>query len=598
MIGEEMYKAIAGFVAVVVVALPATAQDEIFSDGFEWGSICAWSNLWFTDEDFDTWGAIGSPGVPVSCPEPLGLATRVGDCDDLDPLVYPTAPEICDFIDNDCDPMTADGTGESWLGDNCDGSDTDLCPEGVLVCDGGAQACTDDTGDLLDTCNELDDDCNPATPDGSDEPWFGDGCDGTDTDLCEEGTLSCQVGVASCSDNTGDLLDVCDGTDNDCDPTSPDGSEDPLTGEICDGSDSDLCEEGVFACEGGAMACSDDSGDLLDVCDGVDNDCDSASPDGSEDPLNGSPCDGSDTDLCEEGTVSCQAGAHACSDNTGSTYDVCDGLDNDCDSTSPDGSEDPLTGVICDGPDSDLCEEGVYGCEAGAITCSDDTGHLLDVCDGSDNDCDPASPDGSEDPLNGATCDGPDTDLCLEGVFSCQSGSLSCSDNTGHQVELCNGLDDDCDTLIDEDFDLDANPECVPTVFHLGEISGDTESEPLTHTGYGEEWIRFQLREEVTGLDIVNLTARIDLFNPPGGDYDLHVYCVECGGLSAGFSGPGGGAGVDDMVTVRRDDILGSDDSFDVIVEIRNFSTDNCGYWQLEISGNVPAVTETCPPPG
>jgi len=47
-----------------------------------------------------------------------------------------------------------------------------------------------------------------------------------------------------------------------------------------------------------------------------------------------------------------------------------------------------------------------------------------DICNGSDDDCDPASADGSEDPLNGTACDGPDSDLCLEGTRSCSDGVL------------------------------------------------------------------------------------------------------------------------------------------------------------------------------
>jgi hypothetical protein len=109
---------------------------------------------------------------------------------------------------------------------------------------------------------------------------IGSPCDGPDTDLCEEGTWFCSGGTLTCSDNTGDNLDVCDGVDNDCDPASEDGSEDPLIGSPCDGPDTDLCEEGIWFCSGGTLTCSDNTGDNLDVCDGVDNDCNPETPDG------------------------------------------------------------------------------------------------------------------------------------------------------------------------------------------------------------------------------------------------------------------------------------------------------------------------------
>ena len=115
--------------------------------------------------------------------------------------------------------------------------------------------------------------------------------------------------------------------------------------------------------------------------------------------------------------------------------EICDDLDNDCDGMTDEGN--PGGGGVCDGSDSDLCMEGTYLCQAGSLSCSDNTGSLVDVCNGLDDDCDPSSPDGSEDPLLGSSCDGPDGDLCAEGTYLCQAGSLSCSDNTGSLVDVC-----------------------------------------------------------------------------------------------------------------------------------------------------------------
>jgi len=85
---------------------------------------------------------------------------------------------------------------------------------------------------------------------------------------------------------------------------------------------------------------------------------------------------------------------------------------------------------------------------------------LLDLCDGADDDCDPSSADGSEDPSVGAPCDGPDADLCAEGVYSCASGGLVCDDATADTVETCDAAmaDEDCDGAIDEDGAIGALP--------------------------------------------------------------------------------------------------------------------------------------------
>ncbi|RLE25811.1 MAG: hypothetical protein DRJ65_06935, partial [Acidobacteria bacterium] len=96
-----MWKTAAIAVSIVAVAGLSPAQDLIFADDFEWGSICAWGNLWYPDADDDGWGAMGTPGISVSCPPPVGYAPNQGDCDDISPFINPGEPELCDFIDND-----------------------------------------------------------------------------------------------------------------------------------------------------------------------------------------------------------------------------------------------------------------------------------------------------------------------------------------------------------------------------------------------------------------------------------------------------------------------------------------------------------------
>ena len=85
------------------------------------------------------------------------------------------------------------------------------------------------------------------------------------------------------------------------------------------------------------------------------------------------------------------------------------------------------------------------------ITCDDD---LDNDCDGLIDMDDPnCVPIGSceSDPLFNADCDGPDLDLCAEGIFQCdQNDQLFCSDDTGTNQEICNSLDDDCDGFTDD----------------------------------------------------------------------------------------------------------------------------------------------------
>lgn len=80
--------------------------------------------------------------------------------------------------------------------------------------------CDNDNPDInpgaSEMCNGVDDDCNGNTADGADEAWSGGLCDGPDLDECEEGTYSCETAQQVCSDDTDDTVEVCDGLDNDC----------------------------------------------------------------------------------------------------------------------------------------------------------------------------------------------------------------------------------------------------------------------------------------------------------------------------------------------------------------------------------------------
>jgi len=85
-----------------------------------------------------------------------------------------------------------------------------------------------------------------------------------------------------------------------------------------------------------------------------------------------------------------------------------------------------------------------------------------ELCDGVDNDCDPTTPDGADDPRLRDACDADaDDDLCVDDDARCVGAEIVCVDVDGDLVEICLGGDEDCDGIVDEDGAYDATPYYV-----------------------------------------------------------------------------------------------------------------------------------------
>ncbi|GMV43255.1 MAG: hypothetical protein AMXMBFR64_49710 [Myxococcales bacterium] len=392
---------------------------------------------------------------------------------------YEAGAELsCDGKDNDCDGFTDEEF--TWLGLSkgtaCDG--TGECGQGVVVCDATGKAATCSTNPnasggsqaKVEDCNGKDDDCDGVTDNNLPTGGAAIGAAKCNTKgvcaspqiapTCTNGSWTCHYELATGYEGATEAS--CDGQDNDCD-----GATDEeftwsglVVGAVCDGVGE--CGVGVVQCKGVSSAtCSTNPdgtspGGAEESCNGKDDDCDGQT---DETWTLGVPCDGPDADSCEEGVTICSADGTttACSDATGDTVEVCNGLDDDCD-----GSTDehwPNLKDVCDGVDDDFCDNGLITCTAdgSGVTCVEDGPGEVEVCDGQDNDCDGQTDEGY---AVGEPCSVPDelgdADSCSEsGTWACDPAlqTAVCSNvQLSAKVELCNGVDDTCDGSVDEAF--------------------------------------------------------------------------------------------------------------------------------------------------
>jgi hypothetical protein len=339
----------------------------------------------------DACAAGGCKGEQVACDD--GNLCTTDSCDFDAGCVNANNTQPCDDGDG-CTQgdMCADGACSSGAAATCDDGNpcTDDACDGNLGCIFGPNAsdcddknsCTTDDSCVEGNCIGLGDlscdDSNPCTVDvcladgGCKSSPVAGACDDGDActvnDSCKDG--ACQSGLnLSCDDGNPCTDQSCDSGDclfsantTDCDD-----------GNAC--TSGDACKEGW--CSGGAsISCNDDNPCTDDACD-IEGGCLSAP--------NVLPCEDGDPctvgDSCADGV--CQAGE-------GTMLEICDGVDNDCNGEVDEGFGTSTCGV-------GECEHTIANCEGGETqVCDPFEGASAEVCDGKDNDCNGETDDGGD----------------------------------------------------------------------------------------------------------------------------------------------------------------------------------------------------------
>jgi MYXO-CTERM domain-containing protein len=216
--------------------------------------------------------------------------------------------------------------------------------------------------------------------------------------------------------------------------------------ETCNGSDDDcdgLTDEGftLYCDRPAGITTPELCSDPGDPCNGTDDNCFAGT---SDEPVNAcGSCGPAPTEVCNGTDDDCDGFVdEAPGDCGGCTPDpeVCDGVDNDCDDDVDEGLERPC------GSDVGVCTPGTETCTAGSWGGCTGTGPSAEVCNGLDDDC-----DGVVDGMARTCDDPPAVGECVPGMQVCIGGSWgACTGGIGPSTEGCDGLDNDCDGTVDE----------------------------------------------------------------------------------------------------------------------------------------------------
>jgi hypothetical protein len=437
----------------------------------------------------------------LACVQMKGGNTALQCIGAIDP-----ADEVCDGKDNDCNSKTDEIYFYNGIaiGSECDGEGE--CGTGTVECTCGkgiadcepyekyATCSTDPDGsakqNAVETCNNKDDDCDGLTDEDlylyDDSSCLKQGVCLTNKELilvvCVNGKWICDYTKVPAYEPDDEK--TCDGLDNDCDGYADDefsfkdwNMAVKKKGDLCG---TGVCKEGKVICsqDKKGLACSTASKTSDEICDGFDNNCNGQTDENQLyagktvyfDPADVSKgknsCDG--VGECGAGLIECniQNKATCSTDVDGSAHgeegEMCDNKDNDCNGETDDGLNSIdislclQTGVCKTDIEkiAFICIEGVWICDYDDVAGYE--AHIENSCDELDNDCDSETDedftfkdwDGTEK-KKGEACG---TGECKNGTVVCteDKSGLTCSTLFKSSEEVCDGIDNDCNGLTDE----------------------------------------------------------------------------------------------------------------------------------------------------
>lgn len=201
-----------------------------------------------------------------------------------------------------------------------------------------------------------------------------------------------------------------------------------------------------------------------ELCNGIDDNCDGIVDNNLVDT--NQPCDTGRPGECADGSTVCDAGTLHCEAFKQPSVEICDGLDNDCDGLIDETEALDENGNFVKGIGVSCIVPGIQGCAIGERICDPDRGGIVCVrhddpndqrCNGIDDNCDGVVDSGVEG--LGEVCYGGHGICRALGVAICDPTDALAPpicDTKGRDElateEVCDFEDNNCDGVVDEGF--------------------------------------------------------------------------------------------------------------------------------------------------